>query len=94
MSNIVEFPIADRPITESEIAKLHSEAFRNLEGDVCDLERMGQIAEGLIVQCVAKQEGYRELELSTFAVTQLAKILRDFKDRYYKRWHRELTGAS
>jgi hypothetical protein len=65
MSNIVEFPIADRPITESEIAKLHSEAFRDLEGDVCDLERMGQIAEDLIVQCVAKQEGYRELELST-----------------------------
>ena len=93
-SNIVEFPTTDRSITESEIDKLHSEAFRDLEGDVCDLERMGQIAEDLIVQCVAKQEGYRELELSTFAVTQLAKMLRDFKDQYYKRWNGELTGAS
>jgi hypothetical protein len=93
-SNIVEFPTTDRPIAESEIDKLHSEAFRDLEGDVCDLERMGQIAEDLIVQCVAKQEGYRELELSTFAVTQLAKMLRDFKDQYYKRSHGELTGAS
>jgi hypothetical protein len=91
---IVEFPTADRPITESERAKLHSEAFRNLEGGGCDLERMGQIAQDLIVQCVAREDGDREIELSTFAVTQLAKMLRDFKERYYKRWHGELTGAS
>jgi hypothetical protein len=91
---IVEFPRADRPITESEIAELHSKAFRDLEGGVCDLERMGQIAQDCIVQCVAGEDGYRDLELSTFAVTQLAKMLREFKDRYYKRWHGELTGAS
>ena len=91
---IVEIPTADRPITESERAELHSKAFRDLEGGVCDLERMGQIVQDLIVQCVAGEDGNRELELSTFAVTQLAKMLRDFKDRYYKRWHGELTGAS
>jgi hypothetical protein len=62
---IVEFPIADRPITESERAELHSKAFRDLEGGVCDLERMGQIAQDLIVQCVAGEDGYRDLELST-----------------------------
>jgi len=94
MNNVVEFPTTDRPITESEIAELHSRAFRDLEGGVCDLERMGQIAQDLIVQCVAGEDGYRDLELSTFAVTQLAKMLRDFKDQYYKRWHGELTGAS
>ncbi len=94
MSNVVEFPIADRPITESDIDKLHSEAFRDLEGEVCDLERMGQIAQDLIVQCVAREDGYRELELSSFAVTQMAKMLRDFKDRYDKRWYGELKGAS
>ena len=55
---------------------------------------MGQIAQDLIVQCVAREDGERELELSTFAVMQLAKMLRDFKDQYYKRWHGELTGAS
>jgi hypothetical protein len=92
--NVVEFPPSDRPITESERAELHSRAFRDLEGGVCDLERMGQIAQDLIVQCVAGEDGYRDLELSTFAVTQLAKMLRDFKDQYYKRWHAELTGAS
>jgi hypothetical protein len=94
MSNVVEFPTTDRPITESEIAELHSRAFRDLEGEVCDLERMGQISQDLIVQCVARQDGYRELELSSFAVTELAKMLRNFKDQYYKRWHGELTGAS
>src|SRR5438105_14441999 len=94
---IVEFPGREPPpegYSEQYIDKLHSEAVRDLDGDVCDLERMGQIAQDLIVQCVAREDGYRDLELATFAVTQLAKMLRDFKDRYYKRWHGELTGAS
>jgi hypothetical protein len=80
--------------TERDDNEVHAQAFRDLEGDVCDLERMGQIAQDLIVQCVAREDGYRELELSSFAVMQLAKMLRDFKDRYYKRWNGELTGAS
>jgi hypothetical protein len=96
MSNVVEFP--DLPpvegYSEAYIEKLHSGAFRDLEGEVCDLERMGQIAQDLIVQCVAREDGLRDLELSTFAVTQLAKIIRDFKDKYYKRWHGELARAS
>ena len=33
-SNIVEFPVVDRPITEGQIDKLHSEAFRDLEGRI------------------------------------------------------------
>jgi hypothetical protein len=74
--------------------KLQSEAFRDLEGAVCDLERMGQIAQDLIVQCVAREDGDRNLELSTFAVTELAKMLRNFKDQYYKRWYGELVGVS
>jgi hypothetical protein len=96
MSNVVELPPSDRPEqwTESEVDKIHAKAFRDLEGAVCDLERMGQIAQDLIVQCFAREDGQRELELSTFAVTELAKMLRNFKDRYYKRWHGEITGAS
>jgi hypothetical protein len=43
MSNVIEFPPSDRPVTKSEIDKLHSEAFRNLEGEVCDLDRMGEL---------------------------------------------------
>jgi hypothetical protein len=36
MSNIVEFPVLDRPVTEDEIDKLHSQAFRDLEGLIFD----------------------------------------------------------
>ncbi len=45
-------------------------------------------------ECVAREDDYRELELSSFAVTKLAEMLRDFKCRYYKRWEGELVGAS
>jgi len=41
-----------------------------------------------------QKHDYRELELSSFAVTKLAEMLRDFKCRYYKRWEGELVGAS
>ena len=54
MSNLVEFPIADRPITESEIDKLHSEAFRNLEPLICDCTSMAKIAAQMMF---AKDDG-------------------------------------
>jgi hypothetical protein len=73
--------------------EVHAQAFCDLEGEVCDLERMGQIAQDLIMQCSAREDGYRELELSSFAVMEMAKMLRNFKDRYYKRWEGELVGA-
>ena len=42
--DIVDFPLPDRPIPAAEIEALHAEAFRDLEGEVCDLDRMGEIA--------------------------------------------------
>jgi hypothetical protein len=36
MSNVVEFPITEKPITEDEIDKLHSGAFRDLESGISD----------------------------------------------------------
>jgi hypothetical protein len=93
-STIIEFPIADRPITEGEIDKLHSEAFRDLEGEVCDIERMGAIAQDLIMGCAAREDSFRQLELAVFAVWQLAKMTRDFRASYQKRYHGELVGAS
>jgi len=74
MRNIVEFPTADRSITESEVDKLHSEAFRDLEGEVCDLDRMGEIANDLIMNCAAREDSYHNLELATFAVWQLGSL--------------------
>jgi hypothetical protein len=97
MSNVVEFPTPE-PVeiewTQSMIDEVHGRAFRNLESDVCDLERMGQIAQDLIVQCVDRGDGEREIELSSFAVVELVKMLRTFKDRYYKHWYGEPVGPS
>jgi hypothetical protein len=92
MSNIVEFPPSDRPITESEVDKLHSEAFRDLEGAVCDLDRMGEIANDLTMHCAAREDSYHNLELATFAVWQLAKMLKEFKASYYATWRCEKRG--
>ena len=96
-SNIVGFPGAEPPVggySESQGDKLHGEAFRDLEGGVCDLDRMGEIARNLIMECSAREEGLHHLELATFAVWQLAKILKEFRADYQKRYHGELTGPS
>jgi len=89
MSSIIEFPLPDRPITEDEIDKLHSQAFRDLEGEVCDVDRMGEIANDLIMNCAAREDSYHNLELATFAVWQLAKMLKEFRANYYAAWHGE-----
>jgi hypothetical protein len=36
MSNVVEYPTTEKPITEDEIDKLHSGAFRDLESGISD----------------------------------------------------------
>jgi hypothetical protein len=57
MSSVIEFPGKEPPpegYSKEHVDKLHAKAFRDLEGVVCDLERMGQIAQDLIVQCVAR----------------------------------------
>jgi hypothetical protein len=96
--NIVEFPSAQlptRPFTTSEISDLHSTAFRDMEGNICDLERMGEIAQQLILECSAQDDDdLRKLELTIFAMQALAKMLREFKANYHKRWHGELKGSS
>jgi hypothetical protein len=62
-----------------------------LEGEVCDLDRMGEIAQNLIMRCAAREDSFHDLELATFAVWQLAK---EFRANYEKRWHGELVGVS
>ena len=70
----VEFPIADRPITESEIDKLHSEAFRNLESGICDCTTMAKIAAQMVL---AEDDGTnRDL---IFAVCHVSEMLDAFK---------------
>jgi hypothetical protein len=47
-----------------------------LRKKVCDLDRMGEITPDLITHCSAKEDSFRNLELATFAVWQLAKRLK------------------
>jgi hypothetical protein len=85
---------APRKRGRDDANEVHAEAYRDLEGDVCDLERMGAIAENLIMECSASEDGLRELELATFAVCQLAKMIGEFRESYYKRYNGEKQGAS
>src|ERR1039457_6857364 len=97
MADVVQFPgetSTPEANTERDVNEIQAQAFRDLEGDVCDLERMGHIARDLMMECSAREDGLRQLELATFAVWQLAKMTREFKESYFKRYHGELTGAS
>ena len=55
---------------------------------------MGEIAQNLIMNCAAKEDSFYDLELATFAVSQLAKMAKEFRTNYQKRWYGELVGAS
>ena len=97
MADVVQFPgetSTPEANTERDVNEIQAQAFRDLEGNVCDLERMGHIARELMMECSAREDGLRQLELATFAVWQLAKMTREFKESYFKRYDGELTGAS
>jgi hypothetical protein len=81
--NIVDFPAADRPITESEIDKLHSQAFRDLEEKICDCVSMAKIAADQIHDFKTED---REL---VFAVAHTWELLAKLKTDYYAAWHDE-----
>jgi hypothetical protein len=97
MTDVIPFPSAmptPEVHTELDPNKVHAEAFRDIEGEVCDLDRMGEIARDLIMNCAAKEDSFHDLELATFAVWQLAKMAKEFRDNYQKRYHGELVGVS
>jgi hypothetical protein len=91
MSDVVEFPGVVTPancsIDDEDLR--HAKAFCDLEGRVCDLERMGDIARSLIMECAAREDSLRQLELAVFAVWQLAKMTREFKADYFAAYHGE-----
>jgi hypothetical protein len=97
MSSVIEFPGKEPPpegYAKEHVDKLHAEAFRDLEGEVCDLDRMGQIAQDLIMNCVASKESFHDLELASFAVSQQAKTAKEFRANYEKRWYGARVGVS
>jgi hypothetical protein len=83
MSNLIEFPAPDRPITEAEVDKLHSKAFRDLEGRISDCTTMAGIASQMITNA-AGVEGE-----VVFVVTHAFGMLTKLKADYYAAWHGE-----
>ena len=57
-------------------------AYRRMEDQVCDLERMGEIAETQVMEWVGDKDDVRALELANFAAQHLADMLRQFKTKY------------
>jgi len=77
----------ERPITEGEIDKLHSEAFRDLEGRISDCVWMSVIALELIAATI---EGTEEKhEKAMFAVCETATKLKQLKADYQAAWYCE-----
>jgi hypothetical protein len=87
MNNIVEFPIADKPITEDEIDELHSEAFRDLEGHICDCVHMGELAAELMVRAKGADGKL------CFAVFHLTEMLLNLKKHHYAAWDGERPAS-
>ena len=77
--SIIEFPGHDRPVTEAATDILHSKAFRDLEGDICDCVRMSQVA----MQVMPDETD----EHLMFTVRQTTEMLERFLKRYYALWH-------
>ncbi|MGY3424722.1 hypothetical protein ACVWZW_005197 [Bradyrhizobium sp. F1.13.4] len=71
MSNIVELPLPTRMITEEEVAKLHSNAFRDLETPIRDCLMMGKITEQLMSE--ADHGSHSELVFAMFHLSPNAR---------------------
>jgi hypothetical protein len=82
-NNIVDFPVADRPITEAEVDKLHSQAFRDLQSRICDCLSMAKIAAQAMMNIRTDD---REL---VFAVAHASEMLEALKVAYYAAYHGE-----
>ena len=83
MTNVVDFPVADRPITEAQQDKLHSQAFRDLEGRLCDCVRMAHIAGDLAANAKDVDEDM------IFAIVHTFEMLKTLKVDYYAAYHDE-----
>jgi hypothetical protein len=66
--------------------KHFSSAFRDLESEVCDLDRMSEIADCLTMEWLETTGSSppRQAELAVCAVQQLHRLLNEFKTKYYR----------
>jgi hypothetical protein len=93
MTDVIPFPSAvptSKVLTERDEDGLHARAFRDLESEVCDLNRWAELARRLVLECACDRRSWRELELAVLVVERLSGLAGDFQDRYYLRWKNEL----
>lgn len=83
----------DKP---SKTVKHFVSAFMNLENEICDLDRMGEIAEILMMEWfeTTGSSPPRQAELAVCAVQQLHKLLSEFKTKYYSAWKEPINLAN
>jgi hypothetical protein len=81
-------PRPDSSDDHSKSDKHFGSAFWDMESEVCDLDRMGEIAERLIMEWLETTGSSppRQAELAVCAVQQLQKQLKQFKTTYYRAW--------
>jgi hypothetical protein len=85
--NIVDFPVPEKEITQSEIDALHAEAFRDLEASISDCAIMASIAVQMAERAIEGREDKHEKAM--FAVFQVAVMLEKLKADYHAAWHGE-----
>ena len=67
MTTIVQFPLQEgRALTDAEIDKLHSEAFRDLEGRISDCVWMSVIALEMVERALQGREDKHERRCSPY----------------------------
>ena len=87
--DFAEFPVRRHlvAVARGESTERLASAFRALEGEICDLALMGDITEGLAGDLINKTGLPREADRLFFAVEQLAKLIGEFRTRYYRLWN-------
>lgn len=81
-------PVAGSPQKRAEDKTLAREmAFLDLEPQVCDLDRWGELAASLVGECVgATVETGPELQIAYVVVNHLREFVKSFKTNYYRAW--------
>ena len=89
MTDVIPFPSAvPAPAvhTERDENEVHAQAFRDLESEVCDLNRWAELARRLVLECACDRRSWRELELAVLVVERLSGLVGDFRHGYYRAW--------
>ena len=84
--SVIKFPGAEPPpggYSEEHVDKVHGDAFRELETNLRDCVRMGEIAAELMLNAKVENDGLR------FAVFHTAEMLIRLEKEYDARWNDE-----